>query len=97
MTKLNSEFVRLYGLLEADHAQLRTEIESMPKTEPGIDKPFDQLISQFEPTRRDRMQELGELTAAFSPPERERHKEWVQGTENGVSSPSITISNRSDM
>ena len=80
--KLNGEFVRLYGLLESDYGQCRTEIESMPKTESERDNRLNQLILEFEPIRRNHMQELGEITATFSLGERERHQAWVQGTEH---------------
>ncbi len=61
MMKLNGEFVRLYGLLESDYGQCRTEIESMPKTESERDNRLNQLILEFEPIRRNHMQELGEM------------------------------------
>ncbi|MDZ7700099.1 MAG: hypothetical protein U5R49_25290 [Deltaproteobacteria bacterium] len=82
MTKISSEFVRAYGLLEQDYADCRHDISCISMEGPEKEIALNQLISKYEPIRRDGMQRLGEITTHFTELERETHQQWVQQTDH---------------
>lgn len=66
MVQFSGEFKRAYDLMEQDYADCRSEIEAIVENGPEREKVLNKLIAKFEPTRKIRMQELGEMAAGFS-------------------------------
>lgn len=81
MTKISSEFIRAYGLLEKDYADCRSDISRISMEGSEKEKALNQLVTKYEPIRQIGMGRVGEATKGFTLAERETHQEWVRQTE----------------